>query len=116
MIRHYFKIAIRNLAKQKVLAGINIFGLSIGLACFILFLLYAINEFTFDRFHKDSKNIFRVYRSRVAMGDEKASVDVHMPMPLGPALKQDVPGIREYVRYHEGWGESFIRVNGQVTR
>ena len=57
MIKHYFKIAFRNLAKQKVLSGINILGLSIGLACFILFLLYAVNEFTFDRFHKNADNV-----------------------------------------------------------
>src|SRR6476620_85966 len=99
MLKHYFKIAIRNLAKQKALTTINVLGLSIGLACFILFLLYAINEFTFDRFHTNAKNIFRVYRWSEAMGDEKARADVHLPMPLGPALKQDIPGIKEYVRF-----------------
>ena len=59
MIKHYLKIAFRNLVKQKGLAFINIAGLSIGLACFSLFLLYAINEFSFDRFHKNAKNIHR---------------------------------------------------------
>jgi len=44
MIKHYIKIAFRNLARQKVLTAINIAGLSIGLACFSLFLLYAVNE------------------------------------------------------------------------
>jgi putative ABC transport system permease protein len=96
MIKHYFKIAFRNLAKQKVLTGINIFGLSIGLACFILFLLYAVNEFTFDRFHKNVDNVFRVYRWTEAMGEEKASGDISTPMPLGPALKQDVPGVKDF--------------------
>ena len=50
MLKHYFTIAFRNLAKQKILAAINIFSLSIGIACFSLILLYAINEFSFDRF------------------------------------------------------------------
>jgi putative ABC transport system permease protein len=99
MIKHYLKVAFRNLARQKVLTGINILGLSIGLACFILFLLYAVNEFTFDRFHKDANNIFRVYRWTEAMGEEKERADVYMPMPLGPAMKQEVPDVKEYVRF-----------------
>ncbi len=54
MFKNYFKIALRNLSKQKGLAFINIFGLSVGLACFSLFMLYAVNEFSFDRFHKNA--------------------------------------------------------------
>ena len=67
MIKHYFKIALRSLGRQKVLSFINISGLSIGLACFILFLLFAVNEFNFDRFHKNASNIYRVYRWTEAM-------------------------------------------------
>ena len=115
MIKHYFKIAFRNLAKQKVLTGINILGLSIGLACFILFLLYAVNEFTFDRFHKNANNIYRVYRWTAAMGGEKESADISMPIPLGPAIKQDIPDVKEYVRFKEAWGDNFVRVNNNVT-
>ncbi len=61
MIKHYLKIAWRNLQRQKILTLINISGLSIGLACFSLFLLYSVNEFSFDRFHVNAKNIYRVY-------------------------------------------------------
>ena len=61
MIGHYIKIAWRNLIRQKALALINILGLSIGLACFCLFLLYAVNEFGFDRFHANASRIYRVY-------------------------------------------------------
>ena len=49
MWRNYLKVALRSLFKQKGLTFINIFGLSIGMACFSLFLLYAINEFSYDR-------------------------------------------------------------------
>ncbi|MGI8582767.1 MAG: ABC transporter permease [Chitinophagaceae bacterium] len=115
MIKHYLKIAFRNLARQKVLTAINILGLSIGLACFILFLLYAVNEFTFDRFHKDAHNIFRVYRWTEAMGEEKERGDVYMPMPLGPAMKQEVPDVKEYVRFKESWGDSYVRINNKIT-
>jgi putative ABC transport system permease protein len=114
MIKHYFKIAFRNLTKQKVLTGINILGLSIGLACFILFLLYAVNEFTFDRFHKNAENIFRVYRHTAAMGEEKESTDISMPMPLGPAIKQDIPDVKEFVRFKQAWGDNFVKANGNI--
>lgn len=116
MLKHYIKIALRNLAKQKGLALINILGLSIGLACFMLFLLYAVNEFSFDRFHANNENIYRVYRHIAAMGEEKESFDSHMPMPLGPALKQDLPDVEDYIRMQEAWGQSFIKANGEVSR
>ncbi len=116
MIKQYFKIAFRNLLKQKGLTTINILGLSIGLACFSLFLLYAVNEFSFDRFHKKADNIYRVYRWTEAMGEDKASGDTYMPMPLGPALKQDIPDVTGFVRMQEAWGENFAKVNGVVTR
>ncbi|HYJ38039.1 MAG TPA: ABC transporter permease, partial [Chitinophagaceae bacterium] len=116
MLKQYFKIAIRNLVKQKGLALINILGLSIGIACFSLFILYALNEFNFDRFHQKADNIFRVYRWTEAMGDEEAGGDVYMPMPLGPAMKKDLPDIVDYVRMREDWGKSFIKADGQITR
>ncbi|MBS1600587.1 MAG: ABC transporter permease [Bacteroidetes bacterium] len=116
MLKNYFKIALRNLTKQKGLTFINIFGLSAGLACFGLFMLYAVNEFSFDRFHKNEKNIFRVCLSYHASGDEPAGAMSDNPMPLGPALKQDLPDVINYVRLRENWGESFLKADNKVTR
>ena len=79
--------------KYKVFSFINVFGLSIGLACFILFLLFAVNEFNFDRFHKNAASIYRVYRWKEAIKGQDAGGDVYMPSPLGAAMKQDLPGI-----------------------
>ena len=116
MLKHYFKIAVRNLSRQKILSFINISGLSIGLACFSLFLLYAVNEFSFDRFHNNANNIYRVYRWTDAMDGREAGGDVYMPSPLGPAMKADLPDVADYVRLRDGWGESFIKVDGAVRR
>jgi len=115
MIGHYFKIALRNLKRQKILSLINILGLSIGLACFALFLLYSVNEFSFDRFHKNADNIYRAYRWTEPMNGEDAKADIYMPSPLGPALKTDIPDVKEFVRLREGWGDDFIKVNGEIT-
>jgi len=52
MLKNYFLTAIRHLQKQRILAFINVFGLSVGIACCSLLLLFASNEFGFDKFHK----------------------------------------------------------------
>src|ERR1700750_1796754 len=98
MIKNYLKVAFRNLARQKVLSFINVFGLSVGLACFTLFLLYSVNEFSFDRFHKNAKNIYRVYLHMGPLNGEEMHNSSYMPVPLGPALKQDFPEVEEFVR------------------
>jgi putative ABC transport system permease protein len=116
MIKHYFKIAVRNLLKQKVLALINVFGLSVGLACFILFLLFAVNEFSFDRFHKNADNIYRVYRWTISMNGQQPEGDPYLPAPLGPAMKQDLPEVKNFVRMQFGWSKSFVRVDNHVGR
>lgn len=54
MFRNYFKIAARNLLKQKLHSSINIFGLSIGIAICILIYLYVRNEWSYDEFHKNA--------------------------------------------------------------
>lgn len=116
MLKNYLLLSFRNLFKQKGLSLINISGLSIGLACFILFLLYALNEFSYDRFHSNGENIYRVYRWTEAMQGDKASGDVYMPMPLGPAMKEDLTDVKEYVRFREGWGDNFVRSGDEVLR
>jgi putative ABC transport system permease protein len=114
MIRHYFKIALRSLGRQKVLSFINISGLSIGLACFILFLLFSVNEFGFDRFHKNASNIYRVYRWSEGIKGQDAEGDPYMPSPLGAALKQDLPEVVSYTRLRDGWGHNFVKVDDKV--
>jgi len=116
MINHYFKIALRNLGRQKILSFINISGLSIGLACFSLFLLYSVNEFSFDRFNKNADHIYRVYRWTAAMNGQQAEGDVYMPSPLGPAMKADLTDVKAYVRLRDGWRESFVKVDGSVKQ
>lgn len=116
MIKHYFKIALRNIGRQKILSFINIAGLSIGLACFSLFLLYTLNEFSFDRFHKNGKNIYRVYRWVEAMETDPARADIYLPMPLGPALKQDIPDVEDFVRIQEPGGESYVKFDNKINR
>jgi len=116
MLSNHIKLAIRTLLRQKGISAINMLGLSIGLACFSLFLLYAVNELGYDRFHTDADRIFRVYRWIESKDGRETEGDPYMPMPLGQALKDDLPEIEEFVRWRDAWGENFVRVNHAVSR
>jgi putative ABC transport system permease protein len=116
MIKNYLKIAIRNLVKQRGLAFINIVGLSAGLACFCLFMLYAINEFSYDRFHKNEKDIYRVYEMRKESDGNDFRSSVSMPMPLGPAMKRDLPDVINYVRVRQASDENILRTKNGLHR
>jgi putative ABC transport system permease protein len=116
MLFHYIKIALRNLSRQKILAFINVFGLSVGIACFSLFLLYSINEFSYDNFHTNGNEIYRVIGWFAGDKDREPGGDASSYTPLGPAMKKDLPGVENYVRFQGGWGEHFIKVDNKVTR
>nr|WP_290928334.1 ABC transporter permease [Haliscomenobacter sp.] len=61
MLRSYLKIAWRNLLKNKTFSLINIFGLAVGLACFILIALYVADELSYESFYPDAKRTYRVH-------------------------------------------------------
>ncbi len=115
MLKNYFKIALRNLIRQKKLAFINIFGLSVGIACFSLFMLYAINEFTFDGFHKNATNTYLVVEGDGKPNPKAIGGFFFTPMPLGPAMKQELPGVENYVRYIQPY-ETFIKIKDERRR
>ena len=75
MITNYIKTAYRNLIKNKTYSIINILGLSIGLACSIMVLLYLKNELTYDNMHVHKKDIYRVgFNLTMPDGHEKSAV------------------------------------------
>ena len=66
MLQNYLKIALRNLFHNKVFSFINIAGLSIGLACCMLIVLYTKDEVSYDRFHKNVNNIYRITTTEIS--------------------------------------------------
>src|SRR6185369_5251399 len=85
MIKNYLKIAWRNLKKNKIFSFINILGLTIGITVCMMIFLFIMNEFSFDRFHKNEKNIYRVMR-----GYDKTKPTVpYLSGPYAPALLND---------------------------
>lgn len=115
MIQNYFKIAWRNLIKNKSIATINIVGLSVGVACFALFMLNLINEYSFDRFHTKAERLFAVYEAIGEISGQPAQKMSNLPMPLGPALKADLPDIERFARLQGGAETFYVRTpNGVV--
>jgi hypothetical protein len=60
MLRNYFKVAFRNLGKHRTISFINIAGLTIGITAAVFIMLWVQNEFSFDNYHKDVDNIYRI--------------------------------------------------------
>jgi putative ABC transport system permease protein len=97
MFKNYFKTAFRNLARNKVYSLINITGLSLGLACAMLIMLYVKDEVSFDRFHKNVNNIYRIARKLKGEGISGTTGFLQ-----GPRFTQNVPGIKSFVRVQGG--------------
>ncbi len=100
MFKNFFKIAVRNILRQKVYAFINIFGLALGIACCILILLFIRYELSYD---KQNKNAGRIYRVTREWFNQDGSSNLHLASvasPIGPLLKNDFPDIvLEEVRF-----------------
>lgn len=108
MLKNYLKIAVRNLTRNKVFSLINIAGLSLGLTCCMLIVLYTKDEISFDRFQKNKD---RLYRVQVTMSDEKETRTIGSTNAIhGPGFKQEIPEIQEVVRTQ---GSSFVIKKGQ---
>src|SRR5579863_4153213 len=102
MIKNYFTVAIRNLRRNKVVSFINIAGLSIGLACCILILLYVNDDWSFDRFHANRNDLYRVTMEVLNPDGTNRAYDGRSGTIFGPSFKQVIPEIRAYTRICSG--------------
>ncbi len=83
MLGNYFKIALRNIARQKMYSILNIAGLSLGITCCILLLLYVQFELSYDKYHENADRVYRIIREGKAF----------TPAPLASKLMEDIPEI-----------------------
>ncbi len=94
MFRNYLKVAFRNQWRNKIYSAINLFGLSIGIACCILIFLYVRQEFSHDRFHENADSIHRLLIQE-NWPDGRTYHTKLLPLSLAQGLKDDVPGIAD---------------------
>ncbi len=113
MFRNYLKIAVRSLLKQKLYAGINIFGLALGMAVSLLILLFVIHERTYDRFHARADQIFRVY-AKVRFGEQEMQTE-RMSARFGPAIREANAGVLDVVRIGHPQGRVLIKTSPERT-
>ena len=102
LIWSYIKIALRKVKRHKGFSLINIAGLAIGMAACILILIWVQDELSYDRFHKNADQIFRINTKDTSGG--MTFVQAGSPAPLGPALLEEVPEVENFVRVQAGWG------------
>ncbi len=112
MLKNYIKTAIKTMMRNKVYTAINIFGLSIGLACVMLIVLYIKDEVSFDRFQQNGPQLFRI----VQVGKTPDGKDFKSGVTggvQGLTFKQEIPEIQELCRVNGG-GEELIKKGGNV--
>ncbi|WP_221394022.1 ABC transporter permease [Dyadobacter sp. NIV53] len=98
MLRNYLKIAFRNLLKHKAFSFINIAGVAIGLACFLLLALYVKDELSYDRYNANADRIYRLSRDFLSKDGTTSLRLGHAAPPFGPLIKQDFPEVEQVVR------------------
>lgn len=117
MLKNYLLIAGRNLMKRKGYSFINIFGLAIGVAVCLVILQYVDFELSYDRYHKNAANIYRTTTTQYRQGEMRGT-SVLSGYAQGPALLEDIPEVKRYVRTHPMYGGavmSFTRPEGEPS-
>ena len=109
MIRNYFKIAFRSLIKNPAYSFINIFGLMIGIACFLVIALYVFDELTFDGFHRNADYIHRVVEQRTSETGKQVKVAA-TSYQLSEQASSKIPGIIDKARLTVR-GRSLVKSN-----
>ncbi len=113
MFRNYFKTSLRSLKKNKVFSFINIFGLASGLTAAIFIFQYSFFEMSFDQFHENSDNLYRVINKKYD-GDKVIQEAQITYSAVGPQMKADFPEIIENCRTMSDFGITLTR-DGEIT-
>ena len=98
MLKNYLKIALRNLTRNKISSFINVFGLTAGLTCFFIIVIYIANELSYDKFHKKADRTYRITRE---FKEKDGSTYLNLPYiaaSFGPRVKHDFPEIEQVLR------------------
>lgn len=92
MIKNYFKIAWRNLFRNKGFSLVNLLGLTTGMTCAILILLWVQDELNYNKFHKNYPDIYQVMAHRDF--NNQVFTDQNMVLPLAGELERNIPAIK----------------------
>ncbi len=119
MLKTFFKVALRNLWRNKGFSGINIIGLAIGMASTIIILLWIQNEISYDQFHEKGNRIYEVW-SRASFNGKMTTI-TNTPKVLARALEKDLPEVEQATRvnwasqYLLSYGDKRLTVVGNIV-
>ncbi len=119
MLRSYLTTALRHLWRERGYAAINLFGLAVGLALCLLVIQLAAYQLSIGDFHENKDRVYRVLKEEEPDASPWSMGGSSLPLPLGPALKEQIPEVEETVRFGGGssrllrvGAKSGIRVSG----
>jgi len=97
MFKNYVKVAMRNILRNKGYSIINVLGLAIGIASTMVLLVYVSNELSFDKFHENEKNIYRLLVTSIDSKGESTTATI--TAAVAPTLKDELPEVMNYARF-----------------
>lgn len=112
MLKNYLIVAFRYLSRQKLFSVINILGLSVGIAAFYLIFLHVSDEFSYDRFHENAANKYRIALERVY--PEKVREYAIVPHSMPEAFHKEIPEIKDFVRFVGNVDEFRIKIDENI--
>src|SRR6188474_79280 len=95
MIKNYFKIAWRNLFRNKGFSATNLLGHTIGITCTILISLWVKDELTYNKFHTNYSSIYKLYANRDF--NNQIFTDQNMVLPLASTIERSIPQVENAV-------------------
>ncbi|NIO49371.1 MAG: FtsX-like permease family protein [Candidatus Aminicenantes bacterium] len=110
MFKNFLRITLRNIRRHKGYSFINISGLAVGMACFILIALYIQKEFSFDTFHDKADRIYRILEQRSSDLGMEDNVFCTTVAPLAPTLLDEFAEVSHATRIHTFYNEDFLFV------
>src|SRR3954469_4251297 len=114
MIKNYFKTAFRNLRRNKTTSFINLFGLAVGMTAAVFIFLWVQNETSFDDYHPDKENIYRV-TSSIHINKNEDWVWESSPMLLAEIAQKEIPDVEQTARIViNSWSAPVLNINHQL--
>ncbi len=111
MLQNYLKITLRQLWKNKVFSGVNMAGLALGIAAFLLIFEYIASEWSANRFQQHYQNLYRVVGS-----DRQQNQEYYHPPGVGPLVKKRFQTVENVVRVAEGIGAGVLTTTGRTPQ
>src|SRR6267143_4526451 len=106
MLISHLKIAIRNLQKNRLFSLINITGLALGISCFTVIILVVEHEFSYDRFHHNPEEVYRIVKDFVNDNGSRIP-DATTPPALTHALREELPEVASATRFTAPGGREY---------